>query len=195
MKRFLSSLAVVMTMIGVIAAAAYWRQQALYSEADRVHPSAEEPKPVTGVWVGLTTKAYVLDEILMRDEQGDAIRNIREYSDELTEVLERRPGVPFDAYQILLDSGALFESDHGFRAQTNVELWNTGGQLPQESTVSEALNIALEANEVGWCGEAARGDVFVREYQHTEDHLDSREKAEGRIQEYVECGSSASASP
>ena len=189
MKRFIPVGVAVIVVLALGVVAVYWRQHESASVEDSPKPQ-DEVELATTLWVRYTAKSYVLAELIARDGgDGEVIQNIREYSDELNDSLEGETGNSIDAYQVLIDSEVIVESDGEFLVQTDVDKWERGSSGTYPTEVSTAMSIALEANEVDWCGEPVNGDSFAYDYYSLEDgHFESREAAIEEIQEFVECG-------
>lgn len=192
MKKFIPVGAVLVFLLLVGLGAFLWRGQE-GGASSHTSESQSEGASVNSIWVSHTAKASVLDEIFQRHDEDEVVEIIKEYSDEIIESLGRDHSHAIDAHQVLLDSGAVFESGGEIRAQTDVGEWETGGSGPSEMEVSEALSIALEVNVVDWCGERVNGDSFAREYYFLEnDHFETREEAKADIERHVQCGSEGS---
>ncbi|WP_143832083.1 hypothetical protein [Nocardiopsis sp. CNR-923] len=190
MKKSTSSTLVFVSviMVALISACEFTEEQS--SEDDS--PSSEASGGyVTKIWASATIYAYVLQEMFARDEDGSVMENIGDYYEERREFEEAAGLTYFDGMEILLSSGAIAEIDGGYRVAVDSDEWDLGsGSGVSESEVIQAMVLALEVNEVDWCGGSMNGYEFSELYldSYWED-FDSHEEYVESIEEYVACGS------
>lgn len=192
MKKLIPSALAVALIAAVAFLVVYRNNSEEVRESHNANPQSEV-SPVASLWIRHTAKSYVFNEILLRNDENEIVKNVKEYSDEINESLGRDSEHAIDVYQVLLESGAVIDSGGEMRAQTDVSKWETGGANPAQSEVSESMSIALEANVVDWCGEPVNGDFFANDYYYLDDgHFETRKEAVADIERHVQCGSGGS---
>ncbi|MEV2279393.1 hypothetical protein AB0I72_27835 [Nocardiopsis sp. NPDC049922] len=190
MKKSTSSTLVFVSviMVALISACEFTEEQSSEDDSPSSEASGEY---VTKIWASATINAYVLQEMFARDEDGSVMENIRDYYEERREFEEAEGLAHFDGMEILLSSGAIAEIDGGYRVAVDSDEWDLGsGSGVSESEVIQAMVLALEVNEVDWCGDPMNGYEFSEFYldSYWED-FDSHEEYVESIEEYVTCGS------
>ncbi|MDT0329210.1 hypothetical protein [Nocardiopsis lambiniae] len=146
---------------------------------------------VTRIWLSATTDAYVLGEIFSRSDGESAMENVRNYYEERKEFEEEEGLSEFDGIDVLLRSKAVIEDAEGYHVTVAIEEWEVGGGSGvSESEVIQAMQHALEVNEVDWCGEPMKGNDFSGLYLDSHwEKFDTREEYVESIEEYVRCDS------
>ncbi|MFE1101222.1 hypothetical protein ACFW4K_11925 [Nocardiopsis alba] len=186
----------ILTALAITALlATFYMREVIQNKSATEHSQEQEhpqETPATGLWVSNTLSAHILGEILERDEDESSIQAIIEYSENVKEEgIDRGLQEPFDVMEVLLESGAIIESEGNYQAQIDIEEWNTDPKEGHEgSTIRQAMAAALDVTEVDWCANTIPADKFADFY--LERHRDtSATKSEhlASIQEYVKCES------
>ncbi|MFV2198774.1 hypothetical protein [Nocardiopsis sp. LOL_012] len=135
----------------------------------------------------MTADTYVLHEMFESYGDGSVMGDITSYYEERREE-EEAAGLPhFDGIDFLLRSGVLVETDGEYRVVDDA--WETGNSAPDDSEVAQAMRHALEATEVGWCGEM-KGYEFADQYFDASwERFDTEEEYLESIETFVACGS------
>lgn len=146
---------------------------------------------VTKLWVSNTTMAYVLREMIDRDESGSVMENFQAYSEQIKEGAESEGYPHFDGVEILREAGVISEHYDGYRVIVDTSKWNQDSDYKFESSeIRQAMMDALEVNEVGWCGRPVSGYEFASSYEEKYwGSFDAKEEYLASIENYVKCGS------
>ena len=157
------------------------------SSGDAISGGQGQEDFVAKTWIRATVEAYVLQEMIERDQNGAVVENIRNFYDGYDDPI----GGPFDAYQILLDSGVLIETNSNHEVETDSDKWiRDGGDGVGSGEVRQALSDAITANQVDWCGGSVSGNAFADDYvDANEDLYDTTEEYEASMEDFVNCGS------
>ena len=141
--------------------------------------ASPEPVGETGVrpsWMKRDVSVRTLDRMFAETGAEEVMGNTDERSLEIlldSEVV--RPVEDGEGHEVVLDEGR----------------WDTEaiGAANRLGLLDGALNGALWANEVTWCGEPVDGETFVNAYmEEFEDVFDTTEEYEASAADYIDCG-------
>lgn len=149
------------------------------SSEDASSEPVEETVEETGVrpsWMKRDVSVRTLDRMFAETGSEEVMGNTDERSLEIlleSEVV--RPVEDGEGHEVVLDEGR----------------WDTEaiGTVNRLGRLDGALNGALWANEVTWCGDPVDGETFVNAYtEEFEDAFDTTEEYEASAADYVDCG-------